>query len=274
MTPEEKQEMINRITRAESCPWDNRQEPFRVIGNIYYVGNRWVGYYLIKGEDRTALIDCGPRGYIYQLVDSLWRIGVRPEEVTDLLITHGHFDHCGGAKEFMDLTGCRCHFPEGDAFFLTERRDLIVHEEQVAPFHVDAYYDYDGTLTFGGTTVKPVHTPGHTPGTTSFLITTVEQGREVTCALMGGLGLNGLEKYELRQNGLPETLQEDFHQALLALNKWKVDVTLPSHPHVYPEFLGFVGKGPRAFINQERWQKMLAPKLAGIERMIRENREG
>ena len=272
MTPEEKSAMMNRIKLATTCAWMNYQEPFHVIGDIYYVGNKYVAYYLIKSEDRIVLIDCGWRLYHYQLIDSLHRIGVKPEEVTDLFISHGHFDHCGCAREFKEMSGCKIWFPKGDAFFLNERRDLIIHEDEVAEFEVDEYYDYDSEIIVGKTIIKPLLTPGHTPGTTSFLITTMENGQEVVCGFMGGLGLNGLEQFELEEKGLPVSLQQEYKNALHSLYALKIDVNLPSHPHVYPEFLEKVGKGAKAFIDQSAWQKMLEPKMAGIEIIISNNK--
>ncbi|MEW6062282.1 MAG: MBL fold metallo-hydrolase, partial [Bacteroidota bacterium] len=71
---------------------------------------------LIQGEGRTILVDTGNGNKwndklkdIYRLdnskftlEDSLAKSGVKPEEVTDVILTHLHFDHCGGSTKIVD----------------------------------------------------------------------------------------------------------------------------------------------------------------------------
>ncbi|MFA6468833.1 MAG: MBL fold metallo-hydrolase [Bacteroidota bacterium] len=71
---------------------------------------------LIRGDGRTILVDTGNGSKwndklkdIYRLdnsrftlEDSLVKAGVKPEEVTDVILTHLHFDHCGGCTKIVD----------------------------------------------------------------------------------------------------------------------------------------------------------------------------
>jgi glyoxylase-like metal-dependent hydrolase (beta-lactamase superfamily II) len=66
-----------------------------------------VGGFLVRSGDRLALVDTGFGPWAQgRLLSSLADAGVRPEEVTDLLFTHLHFDHIGWASE-----GERAVFP-------------------------------------------------------------------------------------------------------------------------------------------------------------------
>lgn len=85
---------------------------------------------LLRGHDRTVLVDTG-LGHkaddkfesIYAvdhghstLLGSLGRLGVAPEAVTDVVLTHLHFDHAGGAVSRGDDGGLRLTFPEADHY--------------------------------------------------------------------------------------------------------------------------------------------------------------
>ena len=119
-------------------------------------------------------------------------------------------------------------------FFLTDRRDLILREERVPEFQVTGTFSYDMAMDFGNFRFRPVHTPGHTPGCTSFLIEADTKQETLLLGLHGGLGLNGLSLAELEANGLPLSLQQEYLGSLERIIKEPVDIVLPSHASHYP----------------------------------------
>ena len=98
-------------------------------------------------------------------------------------------------------------------------------------------------MDFGNIQIQPIHTPGHTPGCTSFLITVENEGKKTLLGMHGGLGLNGLSKAELIQNGLPVTLQQEYLNSLKEIVKIPVEIVLPSHLSHFPgDYLGMVSQ--------------------------------
>ena len=216
-------------------PWILQQKPFHVVGDIYFVGNNYVSCFLIDGgKDGLILIDCAFQETAYLLFDSIRALGFDPANIKKLFLSHGHVDHCGAARQIFEYSGCEIYLGERDAFFFTERADLILFEEHVPRFPIHHYYEYEKPIVWGNSTIIPILTPGHTPGaTTMFIHTPYINGNTLTCAMHGGIGINGLSREELVKNNLPLSLQQEFLDSLERLSCEQVDVVIASHAHQY-----------------------------------------
>ena len=273
---EERQATMGQIMHQRFHePWTLAQKPFKVIENVYFVGNTWVSVYLIDTPEGLILIDCAYEENLYLLIDSIRGLGFDPKDIRHLLISHGHFDHCGAARQLQEMSNCEIWINEKDAYFFTERRDLIAFEDRVPEFRIDHYYDSDQSICFGGMTIWPVPCPGHTPGTTSFFFEVEHEGRKLTVAMHGGLGTNTLSKEDLLTNGWPLSFQQGYLDMLRQMKRRSVDVLIPSHAghaKTYPFFdIAAQDDGTgNGFIRPNAWREMLELKeqemLALLER--------
>ena len=273
---EERQATMGQIMHQRFHePWTLAQKPFKVIENVYFVGNTWVSVYLIDTPEGLILIDCAYEENLYLLIDSIRGLGFDPKDIRHLLISHGHFDHCGAARQLQEMSNCEIWINEKDAYFFTERRDLIAFEDRVPEFRIDHYYDSDQSICFGGMTIWPVPCPGHTPGTTSFFFEVEHEGRKLTVAMHGGLGTNTLSKEDLLTNGWPLSFQQGYLDMLRQMKRRSVDVLIPSHAwhaKTYPFFdIAAQDDGTgNGFIRPNAWREMLEIKeqemLALLER--------
>ena len=84
-------------------------EPFRMFGNVYYVGDSWVCVHLIDTGDGLLLIDAGNCENTAMLIYSIWKAGFDPADVKWLIISHGHVDHIGGAKFMREMFGTKIY---------------------------------------------------------------------------------------------------------------------------------------------------------------------
>jgi glyoxylase-like metal-dependent hydrolase (beta-lactamase superfamily II) len=146
-----------------------------------------VNAFLIKTGDRLVMVDAGT-GELYgpslnKLAVSLGAAGYRPEQVTDILITHIHTDHTGG---LMD--GRRMVFPNATVHIERKEVDYWLSPEQRARApesarkyfdealaKVKPYVDAGKVKTFSGETqlfpgIKAIPAPGHTPGHTFYAL--------------------------------------------------------------------------------------------------------
>ena len=89
--------------------WRNQEaryvHPFRIFGNVWYVGDDWVCVHLIDTGDGLLLIDSGNMGATAMLVNAIWEAGFNPADVKWIVLSHGHLDHIGGAGYFRNMYG-------------------------------------------------------------------------------------------------------------------------------------------------------------------------
>lgn len=133
----------------------------------------------VDGHGSVGLVDAGLRGATRRLVAALAVLGKKPTDVTRIVVTHGHFDHIGGARRLRDRTGAAVEVHDHDAGYVRSGRTppvdraapgawlLALHRHQ-SRSDVDATFSEGDVLEVGGG-LRVLHTPGHTPGHCSFL---------------------------------------------------------------------------------------------------------
>ncbi|MDZ7630365.1 MAG: subclass B3 metallo-beta-lactamase [Gemmatimonadaceae bacterium] len=152
-------------------PWTDTIAPFRVIGNIHYVGSAGLSAWLITSPEGHILIDVGLPENAAMVERNITALGFRLADVKYLLNTHAHLDHSGGMAQLKRSTGARVMAMAGDRAAL--ERGVYIGSEQLKAFHfppvrVDRVLRDRETVTLGGTTLTANLTPGHSAGCTSW----------------------------------------------------------------------------------------------------------
>src|SRR5688572_29046642 len=82
---------------AQSDPvsrsWNQPVEPFRIVGNIHYVGASDITSYLITTPKGHIIIDGGFVETAPMILANIEKLGFRPRDVKILLSSHAHYDH-------------------------------------------------------------------------------------------------------------------------------------------------------------------------------------
>jgi metallo-beta-lactamase class B len=264
--------LMKKLSGFYAEPWKLYHEPFHIVGPIYFVGNKYVSTFLIDTGEGLILIDPGFKETQYLVFDSIRACGFDPHDIKNIFLSHGHVDHIGGTKYLQEYSHAEVWLGQGDAFFFTERPDLIIDESHVPRFTIQHFYDYSQMFHMGNIDIEFVHTPGHTPGVTTFIFHMKVDGQDVTAAMHGGLGLNGLTEPELKENRLPLSLQKEYIRGLNEMIKRKVDIVLPSHNHNY-DMLGRYDAKPgdeTVFYDKDGWRNMLQGMLEKAKTVIPE----
>ena len=166
-------------------------DPWKAFDNVDYVGICWV----IHTEAGVVLIDTLYGPFVDQLLDNIALMGVDLADIKYVLMTHGHFDHVGGAAilkprlrnaQFVMTEAGWEEAAENAAESKNGRRawDMIQPEIVIS----------DGeTIDLGGNAFTAIETPGHTWGTTSYTYDVVDNGDTFRAITIGGLGLNAIE---------------------------------------------------------------------------------
>lgn len=256
-------------------PWEVAVKPFRVAPNVYYVGNSWVGGYLIRTDNGLILIDTTMHHQVYLIFESIRELGFNPKDIKLILITHAHYDHVGAVRPIAEYTGAKVYMAREDEFYLTERPELIhTNGLTFANFQIDEYYDDNKPITLGQIAIHTEHTPGHTPGTTSiFFEDRDDDGKVYRCGLHGGVGLATVSDRYYEQTGLPSSLRDDYLSGLLKLRSRELDIALASHPkHIH--MLDKIGEDRtafRPFCDPSTWGEFIDERIRLLKEMTGAN---
>lgn len=193
--------------------WDGRMEPFRIIGNVYFAGIFQASTHIIDTGAGLILIDPGYLDGLYLLIDSIYRLGFKPEQIKYIVGTHWHSDHVAATASLAAISGAKT---------LIGRKDF---EKAKLFFEADITISDGDTLTLGNTTLQFMETPGHTEGTVSFFFDTVENGKTYRVGMFGGAGANTLRKGAFDY----PSCREDYRSSIERLKKEKVDIFIGNH---------------------------------------------
>lgn len=217
---------------AQNDDWTRPLPPFKLIGNVYWVGTYDLSTYLITTEAGHILVNTGFAETLPQIKAGVEQLGFDLDDVEILLATHAHFDHVAGLAELKRLTGARMMMSTADAVLLEDggKSDFRFGDDPATnfePVQVDRRLNDQDTIALGGVTLTAHHHPGHTKGATSFTFTVRENGRDyrVVIANLGsinpGVTVSGMPKYP--------TIGDDYARTFAAQKALPVDVFLASH---------------------------------------------
>ena len=155
--------------------WIKDQEPFRIAGNLYYVGSYELCSYLITTPKGHILINTGIAGSDSMIRRHVEALGFKFTDIRILLTNQAHFDHVGAMAAIKKATHARLMIDEKDLPVMADGGnsdfDLGGHGPMFQPVKVDrALHDRD-VVKLGGMELLVLHHPGHTKGSCSYLFT-------------------------------------------------------------------------------------------------------
>ena len=242
-------------------PYGQPEEPFRLIGNIYYVGAKNIASYLITTPQGHMLVDTGTTEMTPVITGNVEKLGFRLRDIKIMLSSHAHFDHIGGHAAMKKLTGARVMAIRQDADALEAGKDLSpLGDEGWTPVKVDRVLKDGDTVRLGGTTLRASWAPGHTPGCTVWTTSVPDAGKTYSVAIFGCGGPNAGVK--LVGNQRFPTLVDDTLASFRKLKMLKPDIYVSGHPQML--FAGKIdrmraGERPHPLLDpgSQAWAKML-----------------
>jgi metallo-beta-lactamase class B len=193
-------------------------QPLEVFDGVYSIGNHANNIWAIETSDGIILLDTlGSEADAHAfIVGNMMRLGLDPEDIALILVSHGHGDHTGGVNYLRELSGARIAMPQIEWEPLAERGAMPEMAE-------GDFYLTDGMeITVGDRTLTAVMTPGHTPGTISLIIPVTWNGEAHMATYGGGQG---------SPNDIPRLIQ--FRDSLDHLSAYHelmgVDVLMSNH---------------------------------------------
>ncbi|KAA6459757.1 subclass B3 metallo-beta-lactamase [Acidobacteria bacterium AB60] len=218
--------------RAVPAEWTNPFPPFRIGGNLYYVGSQDLAAYLIVTPQGNILLNSNYVSSPAQIRQSIEKLGFKLRDTKILLVSHGHYDHAGGSAEIKRLTGARYEVMDGDVSVVETggRTDFqFAHDKSMwfPPAHVDRELHDGDTVSLGGTTLTAHKTAGHTKGTTTWTMDVKQSGKTLHVLILGSP--NVLDSYKLVDNPTYPHIADDFRAEFATLKALPCDIFLSSH---------------------------------------------
>ena len=219
------------IRRNRSLP----DEPFRIAGNLYYVGATGVTSFLLTGPEGHVLIDGGYPETAPLIIASIARLGFDIADVEVLLNSHAHSDHAGGLRELQEASGAELWISEGDADVVAaggagDRSFGPLRHLGIGRFpapRVDRRFRDGDTVRVGPVALTAHVTAGHTPGCTSWAIPVRDGERELLAVSICSLSL--LPFMSLVEPESYPGIRSDFEDAFRALRALPADIFLGAH---------------------------------------------
>jgi metallo-beta-lactamase class B len=241
--------------------WVRDQQPFRIAGNLYYVGTYELASYLITTRVGHILINTGLPGSDTMIRRHVEALGFRWKDIRILLTNHAHFDHVGAMAAVKRQTGARLMADEEDAPVLADggNSDFILGGKgsTFEPVKVDRLLIDQDKVALGGMIITMLHHPGHTKGACSFLFTVRDSARAYRVLIANLPTIWEQTKFP----GMPTypNVQKDYAYTLRALPKIQFDIWLA--PHASQFDLQSKWKGgyhPEAFMDRKGYDAALA----------------
>ena len=258
---------MDRVGRPDTD--SEPQAPFKIMGNVYYVGANNIASILVATPQGHILLDTGTQKMAAVVFPNIVTLGFKPADIKVMLISHAHFDHMETMETIRRLTGATVAALEPEVPALVSGHDLSSNETWgQEPIQVGRVLKSGEDIHLGGSTIKAIWTPGHTLGAAAYFITTQENGRTYQIVYGGPPGpITGDPKYDTRP--------EDAYASYKALRAMNPDILVSGHPQNL-----FKGKLDALWANTRpsplalapgQWAKMIDDSEAAFKKRLAES---
>ena len=241
--------------------WNQPVKPFRIIGNIYYVGASEVSSFLITTPNGHILLDSGFAETVPLIAAGIKQLGFKIEDVKVLINSHAHYDHAAGLAQLKRLTGAQLMLSEPEAALVAnggkgdfQWGDKFTYEPAMA----DRLLKDKDQVDLGGVTMIARLTPGHTRGCTTWLMKVTEGSKSYDVVFIGS---TTAPEYVLVNNSKYPNIVSDYEYTFRLLRSLHCDVFLGPHGSFFhlKEKSGRLARGvsPNPFIEGKSYQEFL-----------------
>ena len=211
--------------------WLAPYQPFRIVGNLYYVGTRDLACYLITTINGNILINTGLAASAVQIRKNIETLGFKWKDTKILLTSQAHYDHVGALAAIKKETGAILMVQEKDANVLqtggASDYELGKYGVSFEPVQPDRLLRNGDSISLGGMHLVLLHHPGHTKGASSFLFAVNDGNKEykVLIANMPSIIVDGPFSSVI---AYPQ-IADDYAYTFAAMKSLKFDIWLAAH---------------------------------------------
>jgi len=252
---------------AQANPdWTEPFPPFRIAGNLYYVGSRGLANYLVTTPQGHILINSDLETNVPMIRDSIEKLGFKFTDVKVLLISHAHWDHDAGSAKIKALTGAKYMVMDGDVAVVESggKADFQYANDPAALYpavKVDRVLHDGDEVTLGGAVLVAHLTPGHTKGCTTWTMKVQEAGKTYDVVIVGSPNVN--PGYKLVNNAKYPQIAADYERMFRVLPSLPCDIFLGAHGSYFDmegKYARYQERGSAAFVDPDGYRRFVTAK--------------
>lgn len=210
-------------------------EPFRIKGNLYFVGTATFSTHLIDTGDGLIILDVPPFQSFPYVLNNIWRLGFDPRDIKLIIISHGHVDHYGSANAMKHLTGATTALGKVDADDMAKQPEVYIEDLKMfggldEHFVPDITLEDGQVIEMGNTKIRCVWIPGHSLGAMAHFWECQDGDNTYKVGIYGGAGFVTLQDAMIKRFHYPENLADMFLESIDKVWDEHVDIMLGNHP--------------------------------------------
>ena len=222
-----------RLHAQTSPDWTTPIAPFRIAGNLYYVGGKDLASYLIVTPKGDILINSSLERSVPMIRASVEQLGFHFKDIKILLISHAHFDHEAGSAELIRQTGAKYMAMDGDVSVVESggATDFAYAKDTYPPAKVNRILHDGDAVKLGGTVLIARKTAGHTRGCTTWTMQVKEAGHPLNVVIVGSWNVNPGWRLVDRpdQPASYPGIAADYRRTFATLKGLQCDIFLGAH---------------------------------------------
>jgi metallo-beta-lactamase class B len=260
---------------TKALHWDEPADPIKIVGPLYFVGTRGLSSWLFVTSEGNILLNTGTPKSGPMIVDSIRKLGFKPEDIKIIINGHGHSDHAGAFAFIKEQTHAQVAIMQPDVAMVEDGGKSDFHygkDWQVMgqpPVKVDRILRSGDTVKLGDVILTGYNTPGHTKGATTWVTTLVDGGKAYTVAFPDGAGFN--PGYQVAKPEEYPGINQDYRDTLHFLESLHPDIWLAHHT----EYFDLEGKrtrapseGVKAWVDPDGYRQWVASKRRAFENEV------
>lgn len=272
--------IVAAVSGQGNPEWTQPFPPFKIAGNLYYVGSKGLANYLITTPQGHILINSDLEANVPMIRDSIEKLGFKFSDVKILLISHAHWDHDAGSAKIKELTGAKYMVMDADVPVVESggKADFHYADDRgtlYPPTKVDRVL-HDGDEVKVGDAVLVAHlTPGHTKGCTTWTLKVRDGARSYDVVIIGSPNVN--EGYKLVNNAKYPQIASDYERMFRVLKSLPCDLFLGAHGSYFDmesKYAHYKERGAGAFVDPDGYKKFVAAKEQEFKAELQKQKGG
>lgn len=271
-----------RVHAQTNPDWTTPIAPFRIAGNLYYVGGKDLASYLIVTPAGDILINSNFQGSVPMIRASVEQLGFKFKDIKILLISHAHGDHDSGSAELLRATGAKYMVMDGDVSVVESggATDFAYSKDTYAAAKVNRILHDGDAVKLGGSVLVAHKTAGHTRGCTTWTMQVKDAGHPLNVVIVGSWNVNPGWRLVDRpgEPGSYPGIAADYRRTFATLKSLPCDIFLGAHG-VYFGMLEKLdriksGEGGNVWIDPEGYRAAVAERERAFDTELKRQENG